>query len=134
MKFVLDASVAMRWLGAESVPLAESIRSGILDRRLEPWVTSLWHWEMANGVVMAERRGLMDAMATAWAWKQVRAWAAEVETDPGAIDAAVGLAREHGLTAYDAGYLELALRMRVPLATLDSALIAAARAESVELF
>jgi predicted nucleic acid-binding protein len=43
------------------------------------------------------------------------------------------LARRHKLTAYDAAYLELALREGLALATLDAALIQAAKAEGVEL-
>jgi predicted nucleic acid-binding protein len=42
-----------------------------------------------------------------------------------------GLCRKHGLTAYDAGYLELAMRNRVALTTADAALERAARAEVV---
>jgi predicted nucleic acid-binding protein len=45
----------------------------------------------------------------------------------------IALARKHRLTAYDASYLELAMRRRLPLATLDAALIAAAGAEGVPL-
>ena len=46
--------------------------------------------------------------------------------------AALGLAHQHGLSVYDAAYLELASRMRLPLATLDRALAAAARATGVD--
>lgn len=48
-------------------------------------------------------------------------------------DGVMDLARRHRLTAYDAAYLELAQRERVPLATLDGALMRAASAESVAL-
>jgi predicted nucleic acid-binding protein len=55
------------------------------------------------------------------------------ETDAHAWDATSQLAHRHRLSVYDAAYLELAIRRDVPLATLDSALRIAARAESVEL-
>jgi len=50
---------------------------------------------------------------------------------PGDDAAIVDLAMKHDLTAYDAAYLDLALRERLPLATLDRKLAAAARAENV---
>lgn len=46
----------------------------------------------------------------------------------------MALARRHGLTAYDSTYLELALRREEPLVSLDQALVAAAKAEKVEIF
>ena len=50
-----------------------------------------------------------------------------------ANDDMMRLARSHRLTAYDAAYLELALRKGAPLATLDRRLAEAARAEGVSV-
>lgn len=55
----------------------------------------------------------------------------DLETDRRAWHETAGLASRHGLTLYDAAYLELALRRRLPIATLDRELIAAAIAENV---
>lgn len=56
----------------------------------------------------------------------------QIDRHPNETDM-MSLARRNKLTAYDAAYLELALREEVPLATLDSALIRAAKAERVEV-
>src|SRR6478609_3432181 len=56
------------------------------------------------------------------------------ETDGHAWGAIKTLAREHGLSLYDAAYLELALRLQRPLASCDAALIAAAKASGLEVF
>jgi len=50
------------------------------------------------------------------------------------MSAALALAREHGLSAYDAAYLELAIRAGAPVATLDNVLRAAARKAGVEVY
>jgi predicted nucleic acid-binding protein len=48
-----------------------------------------------------------------------------VDREPVAISALDEVAASHGLSAYDAAYLELALRRGIALATQDEALIAA---------
>lgn len=56
------------------------------------------------------------------------------QTQSRAWDSTARLAARHKLTSYDAAYLELAARLRLPLATLDRALIQAAGAERIPLF
>ena len=98
-------------------------------------VPALWYWEMANGLLVASRRGRKE-------WSEVRPqleWlgALDIVVDDDSISAAwhltASIALRHRLTAYDAAYLELALRRSLPLATLDKALARAARAEGVEV-
>jgi predicted nucleic acid-binding protein len=131
MPFVLDASVAACWLlPDERHPVAEAAYKRIAnDQAVAP---ALWWFELRNLLIVNERRGRLDAAKTARALRLLRAL-------PVTIDASVEeetlmqLARHHRLTAYDAAYLELAVRKGLPLATLDSALCVAARAEAVSL-
>jgi predicted nucleic acid-binding protein len=93
---------------------------------------AFWWFEVRNLLAMAERRRRIAPAGTA-------SFLADLQKLPIAIDRApdsetvVELAREHALTVYDAAYLELALRLAVPLATLDRALADAAPAAGVEL-
>lgn len=98
-------------------------------------VPSLWRLEVANGLLAAVRRGRLtaarrDALLAALLDMDI---AIDTETDLHAWSGTVRLAEAHGLTAYDAAYLELAQRRRLPLATLDAALAQAAREAGVAL-
>lgn len=84
---------------------------------------------------MGVRRGRHDAAfrdATLSDLALLPIWL-DAETDLHAWGATARLAARHGLTVYDAAYLELARRRDVPLATLDQPLRAAAQAEDVPL-
>jgi predicted nucleic acid-binding protein len=60
-------------------------------------------------------------------------WALEARRAAAETARLLALARRHGLTVYDAAYLELALREGLDLATLDTELADAARAEGMPL-
>jgi predicted nucleic acid-binding protein len=83
-------------------------------------------------MLVNERRGRLDKSKTARALELLKGLPVVIETDV-EEDALMQLARRHQLTAYDAAYLELALRKGHPLATLDSRLATAARAEKAPL-
>lgn len=131
MPFVVDASVAACWLlpdeGNRRADAAFARFPG--DTAIAP---SLWWFEMRNIFVSNERRGRIDSARTSRALALLNGLPIRLDHQP---DDAVlmALARIHQLTAYDAAYLELALRENVPLATLDDALLRAARAEGVAL-
>ena len=127
--FVPDASIAAAWLfDDESEPSANSLLI-----RLQEWeavVPQHWHLEVRNALIVGERRGRIrpnevDERLTDLGTLPVRT---DLEPD---FDAALRLARLHGLSFYDAVYLELARRHGVPLATLDGDLGAAAVVEGV---
>lgn len=82
-------------------------------------VPSLWFLEVANALLSAERRGRLDPEQTLELVSRLQELPAE--RDPAAVppSAVLALARTHRLTAYDAAYLELAIRRSLPLATLD---------------
>ncbi|MEO0030503.1 MAG: hypothetical protein RIS94_261 [Pseudomonadota bacterium] len=131
MPFVIDASVAACWL----LPDEGNIRAEAAyakfpnDSAIAP---SLWWFEMRNIFISNERRGRIDSAKSSRALALLNGLPIRLDHHPD--DAALmGLARTHRLTAYDAAYLELALRENVPLATLDDALMRAARSEGVVL-
>ena len=133
--FVLDGSVTMVW-GFEDE--ADDYAEAILDRmpELQAYVPALWHLEVANALVVGERRGRTTPADTARFLAILGAFPITVddETVARAWADTLHLARAHNLSAYDAAYLELALRRGLPLATLDDRLKAAAATVGVPLF
>jgi predicted nucleic acid-binding protein len=99
------------------------------------WVPVHWRLEVANALSMAVRTRRVDAdfvveaiadLSTCW-----------IKTDSETVNqswaATLGLSRRHGLTLYDAAYLEQAVRRKLLLATLERELRTAAKAEGVAL-
>lgn len=132
MPFVVDASVTACWLMPdEDHPLATSTHGRLTsDHAMVP---RIWWFEIRNLLVVNERRGRLDASKSNRALGILRRLPIEFDqkTDEEAL---LGIARRHRLSVYDAAYLELAQRERIPLATLDGALASAARTEQVPLF
>jgi predicted nucleic acid-binding protein len=131
MPFVVDASVAACWLlPDEGAAAAELAYARFPDDTAV--VPTLWWFEMRNIFIVSEHRGRIDSSRTSVAMALLRGLPIRIDsaTDE---DLLLALARRHGLTAYDAAYLELALRLGVPLASLDEALVRATHAEGVEI-
>ena len=132
MSHVVDCSITLPWfLEDERTRFTDQILNAI--HQVEYWVPAVWRLEMLNGLLMAERRKRIDR---AWRIASVdQASRLKVRVDmaqPGM--AAVGtLAERHGLTAYDAAYLELAVRQRFGLITQDRELVRAADAEGLSV-
>jgi predicted nucleic acid-binding protein len=85
-----------------------------------------WLGEVVNGLLVAERRQRITPLASRQFLVRLRSLT--IMVDDQIVPAVwLDLARRHRLTAYDAAYLELALRLELPLATLDMALSVAAR-------
>jgi predicted nucleic acid-binding protein len=126
--FVVDASVMLaRPLGQPNATAA-LVRARLDDE--VGLVPALWWFEVRSVLIINERRRAISEADTASA---VRDWAQleiAVDNSPDEI-AIMTLARRHRLTVYDAAYLELALRERLDLATLDASLAEAARREGV---
>lgn len=134
MSFVLDSSVVLAWIYSEET--TDSItRIFELLRKQGAWVPGLWRLEVANVLQMGVRRGRTDASFRDHALADLTYFPIEVdrETDLRAWGRTLELAEEHGLTVYDAAYLELALRRKLPLATLDAELQQAAANENLNL-
>lgn len=125
--FVLDASVAACWLLDD-----EDDASAALERlrREGALVPQIWHVEIRNCLLVAWRRRRLSNDDLG---ERLRALAGlPVRTDTGFDpDSSLALAQRHGLSLYDALYLDLAQRRSIHLATLDKALRRAATAEGV---
>lgn len=135
-RFVLDASVALGWLvDVSTAPYAVHVRQ-LLDHGDQAVVPAVWESEIANGFVVAERRGVLTASDTTQVLSTFDAILVQsiiVRREPRSIRRIIMTARESGLTAYDAEYLYLAKEEHLPLATLDRALAQAARKIGVAL-
>jgi predicted nucleic acid-binding protein len=132
--FVVDASVAMTWLFQDEMTPTTTR----LLRRLETdavLVPALWYLEITNTLAVAERKGRVSA-------EQSEDFIAlldgvqidvDLETHRGAFTDLLAICRKFGLSSYDATYLELALRRKLPLASLDEPLRKAAKKLGVKL-
>lgn len=133
-RFVLDCSIVFAWFFAdEADAYADDVAAGL--PAAEAVVPSLWPLEVANTLVVGERRGRSTPA-------QAAAFLARLASLPIIVDdqtplvawsGALPLARAHQLSAYDAAYLELAIREGLPLASLDDPLRAAAKLLGVKL-
>lgn len=133
-EFVLDGSVTMAWYFAdESNAYADAVLSDLESARA--LVPSLWKLEVANTLLVGERRKRStEAQAAAWLGiLETLSIEVDGETTSHAWSSTLALARSQNLSAYDAAYLELAMRRGLPLATLDAKLKAAATAVGVAL-
>jgi len=135
VEFVLDGSLALAWyFKDEADPYADAVAAYLPAARA--LVPLIWRLEVANAVLMGERRQRStQAQAAKWlTYLGSLPIAVDDETNDGAWGEVLSLGRAHRLSAYDAAYLELALRRGLPLATLDDKLKAAASAAGVPAF
>ena len=130
-RIVLDASITADWLLADEFdPRATAALAWL--RRDGAIVPPLWHYEVRNALLTAERRKRVSATGAKERLESLRAL--PILTDQEArLPEAFDLARGHRLSFYDALYLELATRLGAPLATLDTALGRAALAEGLHV-
>ncbi len=127
---VLDASVIIARLLGENEERERVDRSMAAVVSVGAWVPQLWHYEVRNSLLMAERQGRIDQADTANGLDSLIEL--PVQTDESLeFEAVLPFARRHGLTYYDAVYVELAVRLDAALATLDQAMMRAAEAEGV---
>jgi predicted nucleic acid-binding protein len=97
------------------------------------WVPGLWPIEIANVLLTKHRRGILSVGSCEDVWRTIALMPIEVHHfEAGKIASDVRpLALRHGLTSYDACYLQLAIDRATPIATVDRKLIVAARAEGL---
>lgn len=132
-EFVLDSSMAVAWsFEDETDEYADRIHGRLSTMRAV--VPQLWPLEVANALLVGERRKRSTEADTS-KWTAMLAGLpirVDDQTNAHAWTATLGLARFHNLSAYDAAYLELAIRLSLPLATLDEQLEVAAKAAGVK--
>ncbi|MEL6711448.1 MAG: type II toxin-antitoxin system VapC family toxin [Pseudomonadota bacterium] len=138
MRYVLDNSVAMRWLLSSQKATDQHYAEAVLHSMLEATavVPQLWHLEAANVLLTAEKRGELtsadvDNFVTELVSLPIRT---DNLTAHQVFGQTLGLARTYHLSSYDAAYLELAIREKLLLATLDKNLIKAAGKAGVGLY
>jgi predicted nucleic acid-binding protein len=131
--FVCDASVAIAGVADdERHPDCETLlERAIMDGATAP---AIWPLEVANILTLKFRRKLISGEGRKRALYSIAGLAVSIDivaAGTSAFGTTIALADAHRLTTYDAAYLELAMRLGLPLATLDRSLAAAARAERV---
>jgi predicted nucleic acid-binding protein len=135
MTLVLDASMTIAWLfDDERTEAAHTVlRRVVAEGAIVP---SLWRLEVANVMRNAVRRGRCNEVYVDRSLARLARLAIkrDEETDDHAWGSTRTLARNEELSLYDAAYLELAIRRRMPLASCDRALLAAAVRRKVEVF
>jgi predicted nucleic acid-binding protein len=133
--WVIDSSVGIAWVHPhqateETEKLLEEVAEGAI-----PVIPRLWFAEVANALLVLQRRKKITAPERATALLTLSALNLTIddEAEQAAFTRASELAERHGLSVYDAIYAELALRRRLPLASLDKTPRAAAKSLGVKL-
>ncbi len=133
--FVLDASVTLAWcFEDEASPFADEVLDSL--NKSVALVPCIWPLEITNVLAMAERRGRIDKAGSIRFISLITQLPIIIEPElPQRIFSEVfAVAREQGLSTYDASYLDLAMRQGVALATMDASLQEAARQVGVSLY
>jgi predicted nucleic acid-binding protein len=134
MRMVLDASVALSWCFPDE---GDEYTQRILEMQNSGGavVPTIWPLEIANALIVAERKKRIEPSEADRFISLLLELGFRVDaaTSTQALGEIRSLARAHGLSAYDAAYLELAIREGLPLATSDDALKRAARKTGVAL-
>ena len=140
MSFVLDTSVTMRWFFGDGKPQELAYAGNVLDamKQDNALVPATWGLEVANVIAKAEAKAkALVTEARSGAFLEMLE-GVDIEVDAAtfahALSDTLQLARRYKLSAYDASYLELALRLGIPLATLGEDLQKAAKKAGVKKF
>ncbi len=134
-RLVPDASATLTWcFEDEAMAWTDALLAG-LRAGDEAIVPAHWPAEVANALLIAVRRGRISREKANRFFLDLRALPIRIDPESGetVFDQVFKLAEKYSLTVYDAAYLELAVRERLPLATLDNDLRKAARAAGVPL-
>lgn len=130
---VMDASVAVAWMVDAPVPDVASRVLRLIETGTTAVVPDLWYYEVCNSLLTAERKGRAAPALISSLVRDIERLADFLEASPTTPSLLMAAARESGLTAYDAAYLELARRRKLPLATLDAKMRAAAQKAGIEV-
>lgn len=130
MSFVLDNSVLCGWFLANQ---ADSYTEAIASRLVESqaWAPPLLQLEWVNVLRTGCRRGRITLAGAKEIIERVSALPIQIDTRLPSPPALLALSLRHDLSSYDAAYLDLALRLQLPIATRDHDLIEAAWAAGV---
>ncbi len=133
MPTVTDASFVVAALFKEEhTPYAEEMLSRLTPEGLA--APALILWEVTNICVMKHRRGQLTEAEAHEGLEIFLSLPVDKDVDPVRLADVLSRAAQHGLTAYDAAYLELAARLEAPLATIDKSLARAALADGLTVY
>jgi predicted nucleic acid-binding protein len=136
-RFVVDCSVVVSWcFSDENSPFATGVLAALTSPEAEALAPPILPLELANVLLAAERRGRLNTAKSARFLKLLFALPIAFDGTPPEqnLDAIAELGRHHGLSSYDASYLELAVREGVPIATLDDRMRAVAAQLGVPVY
>ena len=133
--FVLDASAALPWCFRDEASEPTNRLLKRLQKDDEALVPAHWTVEVGNALLVAIRRKRIVREDVVRFLNDLAVLPIRVgPTEPAVVAAyTLPLAEKHGLSLYDAAYLQLALSERLPLATQDTQLVRAAKGEGVTL-
>ena len=134
-EWVIDTSVSMAWIHPAQATEETDALLRQLKQGIQLVVPSLWFQEMANALLVLERRKKLKASERRKALMTLRGLNAKPDFEGAllAFGKVSDLADVHGLSVYDAVYLELAMRVQAPLVTKDESLRMAAKKCGVQL-
>ena len=135
---VIDASMALAWVFERHQPADINRANRLLASCGEVpwWIPGLWHLEVINALLVAERRSVLPQMESDRFLAHLNSLPITTDAQPTQERSAriLALARANRLSTYDATYLELAHRLGAALASFDRQLNQAARAIGVALY
>ncbi|HEX5612999.1 MAG TPA: type II toxin-antitoxin system VapC family toxin [Burkholderiales bacterium] len=132
MALVLDSSISLSWFFPDE-------KSKFTDAALalavheDCWVPAVWRLEFPNALLAAERRKRLSRPERLQVLDEVTRLNLRVDPRVHELRAISEIAERHGLSTYDAAYLELASRLDSALITLDAALAAACAAAGIDV-
>jgi predicted nucleic acid-binding protein len=130
--FVVDTSIAMAWcFEDEATQATDAVLNRLRDDHAV--VPAIWPLEVANVLLVAERRGRLSEAQASRFLELLAQLPINVDDSPTDMAGIVATGRRHTLSSYDASYLQLAERLGAALATLDKTLAKAASKAGVQL-
>jgi predicted nucleic acid-binding protein len=132
---VVDNSIVMSWcFEDEGNCYADAVLESL--EFVQGLAPAVWPLEVANVLLVAERKKRIDRSSVVRFLALLQGLPLKVEHEPPcrALTEIFALARDRGLSSYDASYLDLAMRFGISIATMDESLIKAAKHCSVPLF
>jgi predicted nucleic acid-binding protein len=122
-QWIVDASLTLGWYLKDEDDRTYNVAILAGLKANEALVPFLWTYEVANGLVMAHRRKRLAESDIATILESLKALPITVDSpDANRVVQLPVLALKHQLTAYDTAYIELALRLKLPIATQDTAM------------
>lgn len=133
--FVLDCSVTMGWcFEDEKSDECDRILEDLKTEKVKGVVPSLWHLEVVNVLQVAEKKGRIQFSRSLLFLDFLSELSFQVDEMPYNTKNLLMISNTYGLSAYDSVYMDLAVRMQIPLATFDKKIRSVAYLAGVTLY